>query len=142
MDGKIWEKLSLSKIKLWSINAYQKNKVETKTYTAYLTIEPELEEDSEKWLDFFCKIDLSFGEDGPFNFNLKYKVRFKKNEKIDWKTVEDFFEVVSQPVLAEASKLIANICSDMGFPPLILSPREMAQVIKSDNREDNNSEYD
>ena len=133
MDDKILEKLSLSKIELVSLNVFQKDieKKGSKRFIAKLKIEPEVQEDSEKWLVYNCVVNLTFGEDGPFAFNIKLKARFKKNQHIDWQEAYVSFNVINKIILAEASRLIANMCSAMKIPPIVLSSSEMIDLAKA-----------
>lgn len=132
MNEDIFRKLLFSKVELWSLNVSQRDLLGKgpKTFTASLTIEPEVIEDSETLLIILCTVNLNFGDDGPLDFNIKLKVRYKKREQIDWATVYKSFDIINQPILAEASRLISNMCNAMRLPPLIFSPREMLDAAK------------
>jgi hypothetical protein len=133
MGDNVFEKLSLSKIELLSLNASQNDLVKElnkKRFQLRLFIDTELDLDAEEWLVYICTIDLSFEEIGPFGLSIRLKAWFKKNGQVDWDRAQRSLDELSQPVFAEASRLIANICNAMKIPPIVLSPREMVGISK------------
>lgn len=122
------DQVKIIDVRLTSMNVVRNEVKTNKEYPIEIQLKHSIEKENENYVILLCNLSLGT-EESPFEINISVDAEVRKSKSITGDELLSVFPEIAYPILAEMSLSVAQVVTAMGYPTLIISPKELMQVL-------------